>query len=225
MSVRHQIHPRRTAAIVRGARRSLMLLAAGACIPAVLSAQSTSTPIVSRHVLQPGDAVRLTVWRKPELSGEFIVSTDSSLRHPLYQSVPVAGVPLSEATERLRVFLSRYENEPQLVIEPLLHVTVMGEVRQPNLYALPPETMIVQAVAIAGGAAERGRLDHVLLRRRGQEIVADLTRPDSPWAQARIESGDQIVITRRRDLLRDIVGPMAAVIGAAAAVANIIIGY
>ncbi len=223
MNARHTGGLRRTAVSTGAIRRSLLILAAGACLPAALPAQSSMAPVTSRHVLQPGDAVRLTVWRKPELSGEFVVSADSTLRHPLYQAVPIAGIPLGDAAERLRVFLSRYENDPQLVIEPLLHVTVMGEVRQPNLYALPPETMIVQAIAIAGGAAERGRLDRVLLRRGGREIVTDLTEPGAPWASARIESGDQIVIQRRRDVLRDIVGPMAAVIGAAAAVANIIL--
>jgi polysaccharide export outer membrane protein len=191
------------------------------------AARSNVGPAIARatdvHVLQPGDAVRVTVWRKPEFSGEFVVAADSSLRHPLFQAVRVAGVPLAVAKQRVYEFLSRFEQDPQLVLEPLLHVTVIGEVRQPNLYALRPETTLSQAVAIAGGASERGRLDRVLLRRGGREIVVDLTRPDEALAGLLIRSGDQLVVERRREVLRDVVGPLAALVAAAAAIANVMI--
>src|SRR5688572_5308763 len=86
------------------------------------SAQATA----DATILQPGDAVRITVWRQPELSGEFWIAADSTVRHPLYQSVKVAGVPLETAHARLAAFLTRFQETPQFSVEPLLHVSIGG---------------------------------------------------------------------------------------------------
>src|SRR5690606_29389866 len=106
-----------------------------------------------------GDMVKVTVWRNAEMSGDFMVGVNGALRHPLYQEVPIAGVPLHEVEQRLAKFLTKYEQNPQIVVEPLFQVTVGGQVRTPNLYPLPRTTTISQAVALAGGATPDGRLD------------------------------------------------------------------
>jgi len=200
----------------------LLLALATALCPRAAAAQTPGGGN-GGEVLRPGDVVRITVWRKPELSGEVVVGADGKLKHPLYKSVVVGGVPLSVVEQRLATEIGTYESNPQFVLEPLLRVTVAGEVRQPSLYSLAPETTISQAVALAGGAGERGRLDQVRVVRGGRELLVDLTRPDARWATASIQSGDQIVVGRRRDTLRDFVGPVAALIGAAAAISNILI--
>jgi len=61
-----------------------------------VSGQRT-TRALSDPVLRPGDVLRITVWRHPEMSGEFVVAPDSTLVHPLYQVVKVAGAPLPVA--------------------------------------------------------------------------------------------------------------------------------
>lgn len=179
-----------------------------------LFAQQNSVALQSMEarVLRPGDAVRITVWRNSELSGEFAVAADSTLRHPLYQDVQVAGLPLPLVRERLRGFLTRYEAKPEFVIEPLYRVAVGGEVRQPNLYALPPETTVVQAVAMAGGATREGSLKRVLLMRQGEEQLLDLTDPGAAFTQTFIRSGDQILVLRRRNFFRDYLVPGSTVV-------------
>ena len=69
--------------------------------------------------LNPGDVLRITVWRKPELSGEFIIATDGTVSHPLYRSVRVTGIPLPAVETRIREFLGMLEENPQFVVEPL----------------------------------------------------------------------------------------------------------
>ncbi|HET9982418.1 MAG TPA: polysaccharide biosynthesis/export family protein [Longimicrobiales bacterium] len=190
--------------------------------PATVSAQMPA-PAAPAPLLQPGDAVRVTVWRRPELSGEFDLAADGAPRHPLYRDVRIAGVPADTVEARVRQFLSRYEENPRFVVEPLLRVAVGGEVRQPSLYAFAPEVTVANAIARAGGATERGRLDRVRVLRGGRELRVDLTRSDGGLGSERVRSGDQIVVGRRRDVFREVIGPTASLAGAAAAIANILL--
>ncbi|MBA2670003.1 MAG: polysaccharide export protein [Gemmatimonadetes bacterium] len=174
-------------------------------------------------VLRPGDALRVTVWRQAELSGEFEIAGDSTLAHPLYQQVKVAGLPLAEVRQRLLRFLSQFEENPQVALVPLLRVAVGGEVRQPSLYTFPPELTVTQAVARAGGPTERGRLDQVVLIRGGERVVFDASDARSSAATVLVRSGDQILVPRRRNLFREYIAPAASVAGAAASIVNVIL--
>ncbi|HEY6159330.1 MAG TPA: SLBB domain-containing protein [Gemmatimonadales bacterium] len=174
----------------------------------------------SDPVLRPGDMLRLSVWRHPELSGDFLVAPDSTVVHPLYQRVQVAGVPLPVVKERLRALLATYEQGVEFAIEPLFAVTVAGEVRQPNLYRLPQGTTFAQAIAQAGGPTELGRLDRVHVIRRDSAMVIDLARNYSRYERLPIASGDQVLVARRSDsnFLRDVLYPLASLTAAVAAV-------
>jgi polysaccharide export outer membrane protein len=188
-----------------------------------LRAQSTDGATVATATLSPGDVIRIVVWRKPEFSGDFVVAPDSSITHPLYREVKVVGVPLSVVEERVRVFLARYETNPAFVISPLLRVFVGGEVRLPNVYSLPPGTTVAQAVAVAGGPTDRGRLDQVLIVRRQDRQVLDLTRPEASSVLTETRSGDQVFVGRRLSFFNDVLAPASAVFAAVATVVSITI--
>jgi polysaccharide export outer membrane protein len=197
--------------------RWFVLAAALAMTASQVEAQSSGRSAVasdSGAVLQPGDQLRVTVWRRPEYSGDFLVAADGTLRHPLFKEVRVAGVPLGTAHQRLREFLTRYEANPEFVIEPLMRVAVGGEVRTPNLYSFAPEVTVAQAVALAGGATDRGRLSAVQVTRGGGRISVDLSRADARGSLMTIRSGDQIVVTRRRNVLTDFILPISSLVAA-----------
>ena len=198
----------------------LALLAASLALPHRGAAQNTAA--ADSAFLRPGDVIRLQVFRQAELSGEFVVSPEGTIQHPLLSNVVVVGASRSVIRDRLREALSRFERDPAFVFDYLYRVAVGGEVRLPNLYPLNPETTIGQAVAAAGGVTEFGRLDRVHVLRDGQDILVDLRRPDSNTAAMRIRSGDQIRVSRRGNLIRDVITPFAAVLSAVAAVATFI---
>jgi polysaccharide biosynthesis/export protein len=184
--------------------------------PALAQTTPSGPPPV---ILSPGDLVRIVVWEKPELSGEFVVTPEGTLAHPLYQDVPVAGVSLAVAKMRLRDFLARtYTKDPLLTVEPLFRVTVGGEVRQPNVLTVPRGTTVAQAVALGGGVAERGRASGVRLIRGGRTYQVDLTRPHPDAAPIQVLSGDQIIVPRGRNFFRDVLAPLASLTAAVASV-------
>jgi protein involved in polysaccharide export with SLBB domain len=183
-------------------------------------AQSTP-PREEPVVLTPGDLVRVTVWQRPEFSGEYLVTPEGSLAHPLYQDVKVAGVPLAEAKARLRAFLAQtYSKDPQLTMEPLFRITVGGEVRAPNLYTVPRGTTVAQAVALAGGVTQQGKASKVRVIRRTGSSMIDITRPEPSQGSEQLVSGDQVLVSRGHNFFRDVLGPFSSI---TAAVVSIIV--
>jgi polysaccharide export outer membrane protein len=199
---------------------ALMTLAASS--PA--SAQNPTPEIPrARQELLPGDQIRITVWRSTEFSGDYLIAANGTITHPLYREVQVTGIPLASVEERLRVFLSRYMTNPQFVIEPLVRIIVAGEVRSPNIYSVPPETTIAQALALAGGANDRGQIRDVRVIRDRQMIRMDVSKADSDAAQLQIRSGDQIFIGRRPRSAAEIISPVTSTIAAAAGILSLIL--
>lgn len=197
--------------------RCLFFLAALLAIATPLRAQADGDT-----VLQPGDAIQLTVWRSDELSGEFLIAADGSVVHPLFRDVRITDIPFATVEERIRERLVGLVTSPEFVVQPLLRVSVGGEVRQPSLYRLPRGTTIAEAVALAGGATERGRLESVRLLRGGEEARIDLVRSGPGLAGEPIRSGDQIYVEVRGSIFRDYIAPSGGIIAAFVALVNIL---
>jgi protein involved in polysaccharide export with SLBB domain len=186
-------------------------------LPGALASQTT--PPAS--VLAPGDSVRITVWRSPELSGDFVVGPDGSITHPLYRTVKVAGLPIANIEANLSRFLATYQSNPQFVVEPLVRVAVSGEVPRPAVFALRPETTVAEAVARAGGLTPFGKRDRVRLVRTQangaeREVYVNLTNPADPFGSGPVHSGDLILVDRKKNMFRDVVLPVVGLAGSLA---------
>lgn len=208
-------------------RNPAVLALLGALVVSLPASAQDSRPASTQAVLTPGDSVRIVVWRKPEFSGDFVVAPDGSITHPLYRSVKVAGVPQSTAESNVRRFLSRFEENPEFVMEPLIRVAVSGQVNRPQVFAVRPETTIGEAVARAGGPTEEGAPNKVRVLRldasgRQQELLVNLSDPSTGSATIPVRSGDQIVVTERKSFTRDVLLPTLTVIGSIASIGLLI---
>ena len=181
---------------------------------------TSPAPLRGALVLKPGDALRISVWRDSELSGEFQIAPDGTVIHPMWRAIRVAGIPLPEVETRLRTFLEGLQSQPQFVVEPLLRVTVGGEVTTPNLYFVRTDITASQVVSLAGGATERGRRDRVRLVADGRVRYIKLDGYDSS-ADLPVRSGDQYIVESRSSVFRDVIVPLIGVAGAAAAIINV----
>jgi protein involved in polysaccharide export with SLBB domain len=200
----------------------LCCILAGTAFSGSVNAQGT-TAAPEPVMLSAGDTVRITVWRRPEFSGDFIVSPDGTISHPLYRTVRVGSIPFATAESNLRTFLARFEQDPQFVMEPLVRVAVSGEVGRPQVFVVRPETSVAEAVAQAGGPNQFGKRDRVrVLRRQAngvqRELHVNLMDPQGGTGGIRVHSGDQIVVDRKKSFFREIFLPGLSVIGSAASI-------
>ena len=200
---------------------ALSLALAVLAAPSVLRAQSPAAPPAT--TLEPGDTVRIMVWRKPEFSGDFVIGQDGTITHPLYRALKIGGVPIPQAEENIRRFLSQYDQNPQFVMEPLISVSVSGEVPRPAVFAVQPKTSIAEAVARAGGTNQYGRRSRVRVFRTEpggsrRELYVNLQDPSDAVAQAPVHSGDQIIVDRKTSFFKDILVPIVSVAGSIASI-------
>jgi polysaccharide biosynthesis/export protein len=185
--------------------------------PVSVHAQAASDEIR----LRPGDAISVRVWRKPELSGDFVIAADGSVGDPFYADVKVSGLGVDEARRRIRDHVARIEADPMVWVDAVARVVVVGEVRQPGLLAIRYPTTLAQAIGQAGGATEAARLDRVQLVRDGAVQLIDLRNPASAGARAPLLSGDEIVVPRRSTAFRDAMVPISALASIASLIVTI----
>lgn len=203
---------------------SLLALVAGLSTGQVHAQDGAMPPTsAAASVLRPGDAVRITVYGHEELTGEFPVTGDGYIAHPIYRAVRVVGASQAEIERRVQEILYDFDAQPRFVVEPLVQVVVGGEVRQPNLYALAPEMTVAQAVGLAGGVTDRARLDRVRLIRDGVEHRLDLTDPNAPLSDRTVQSGDQIIVDRRVSIFREYIAPAGSIASAIVSVIALIV--
>jgi protein involved in polysaccharide export with SLBB domain len=179
----------------------------------------------SRFVLRAGDVIRITVWQKPQLSGEFSIREDGSIADPFYMEVNVAGVSIATVNDRIQAYVERFETSPRILVQPLVRVSITGAVHDPGLYTVELETTVAQAVMLAGGPTERGRRDIVRLVRGLETYVIEMDRPTIDLAYTPVQSGDHLIVEYRPRIFREYIVPVASIAGAAASVLNVILRY
>jgi protein involved in polysaccharide export with SLBB domain len=146
--------------------------------------------------LRPGDAVKVQIWREPDLTGEFPVDEAGRVTFPLLGELTVTGMPVRALRDTLMTRYREHVRNPSIVIIPLRRIIITGEVHRPGLYALDPTISLGGAIALAGGATPNGDPAHIILVRSGQD-QGERIGAGQTLSRMRIASGDQVTVMRR----------------------------
>ena len=173
---------------------------------------------------QPGDAVRITIWREPQLSGDFSISSNGTVQLPLIGKVQVQGLTTMSLSSFLKAEFGAYLREPDIQVVPLIRVSVLGGVGKPGLFRAEPESSLWDLIAEAGGPV-RGRVKDMRVLRSGKVVIKDILtayeRGDS-LLDIGIRTGDQITVpTNPKFSFSDVLRITTAAIGVAALIISI----
>jgi protein involved in polysaccharide export with SLBB domain len=182
------------------------------------AAQQPAAYDTSAITLEPGDLLRIQVWREPDLMGDFQVDLDGVVILPLIGEKRVTGIPVRRLREMLIEDYRVHLRNPSINITPLRRIHVLGSVRQPGMYPVDPTVTLADAIALAGGTAEGGDLRRLHILRRG-EIIRERAAAGETLRQMDLRSGDQIYVERRPWLQRN----GATVIGMAISATNLVL--
>ena len=126
---------------------------ATSAIPSIKQATGPAT-----ETLGPGDLISLVVYDSPELSRNFRIDEDGSLRLPMIrQRIQVAGLTMDECENAIAAALV---NE-QVLVNPIVSVsvaefhsrpiTVVGAVKTPTTFQATSSMTLLDAITRAGG--------------------------------------------------------------------------
>jgi polysaccharide biosynthesis/export protein len=181
----------------------LILLLSGACL------KPAQAQAVEEYLLNPGDIVKITVFKNPDLSIEARVSEAGAIGFPLIGAVPVAGLTLT-GTERK---ISQMLKDGGFVLNPQVNVlltlsvgnqvAVLGEVNKPGRYPIEGAGGHVSGMlATAGGIATTGADVVILTGTRGgkpfrREIdVVKMSQSASAADDPQLAGGDTLFVNR-----------------------------
>lgn len=172
--------------------------------------------------LRPGDAVRLTVWREEDLSGEFSIDDRGVVTLPLLGERRVAGLQATELRDTLLRDFRGYLQTPSIEVAVLRRITVLGAVNQPGLYTVDTTVTLREAIGLAGGVAPAGDDSDIRLTRDGRVVRRGIDG-GSRIADVDIRSGDEIVVGERSWLERNSAPLLGSLIAAAAVITTTLI--
>jgi len=136
------------------------------------------------YALGSGDRMRITVFRNPELSGEFAIGGEGYLALPLGGEILAKGLNVRQLEDEieLRFRDGGFLVNPQVSIEVLTYrpFYILGEVNNPGEYEYVSGMTVTSAVAMAGGFTYRGDQDDITIERSDCAISAKATTPVLP---------------------------------------------
>ncbi len=168
-----------------------------------------SARALDEYLLNPGDIVKISVFKSPDLSVEARVSESGSIGFPLIGAVPVQGLTLSGVEHKIAQMLKDggFVLNPQvnvlLVLSVGNQVAVLGEVNKPGRYPIEGAGGHVSGMlATAGGISATGADTVVLTGTRGgkpfrREIdVVKMSQSGNAEDDPELSGGDTLFVNR-----------------------------
>ena len=148
-------------------------------------------PPAEAYLVQPGDILRITVWKEEDLQREVIVRPDGQISFPLVGELEGAGQPVSALRKQIESKLEKYIPDPVVNVDVRElrgnTVYVIGKVNRPGNFPVTRNVDVVQALSMAGGMGTYAAANDIkILRRQGGKQRA------IPFEYGEIEKGENL---------------------------------
>ncbi len=184
--------------------RWIVLLAVLWMAPGIGAAQEAGTPQMPVYRLNPGDVVRISVWREDELLREARVQPDGTVSYPLVGTVAAAGRTPAQVSDDIRDRLAAFIPDAVVTVELLeaqgYRIYVVGEVNRPGEYQLAQPITVLQALSIAGGLTPFAGTRGIRILRTQEPQMSILfdyrsvTRDGNLAENIFLEAGDTVIV-------------------------------
>jgi polysaccharide export outer membrane protein len=156
----------------------------------------------SERPLQPGDKLKLTIWREPDMTGEFEVQPNGAVNFPKIGRIQVDGLTTDSLRHVIHDAYAVSLRDAAIEVTPMRRVVVDGSVRNAGFFYADPTVTVRGALAMAGGVTPEGNRKRIELVRDGRETSINLSSAPS-LADSPAQSGDQIRVPERSWMARN----------------------
>lgn len=138
----------------------------------LVCAASAQEVAAAAYEIQPGDMLRISVWKEPDLIQDVLVRPDGGISFPLAGDLPAAGTSVGDVQQLIVTRIEQYIPDPVVTVQILdiqgNTIYVLGKVNRPGAYVMNRPLDVTQALALAGGLAVFAVEDSIsILRRSG----------------------------------------------------------
>jgi polysaccharide export outer membrane protein len=123
----------------------------------------------AEYRLGPEDVIEVFVWKEPELTATVVIRPDGRISLPLANELEASGRTASELQQEITIRLSKYVVQPvvNVMVKQVnsLKISVLGEVRRPDVYRIKTRVTVLDAIAMAGGFTDLARPNRVIVLR------------------------------------------------------------
>jgi len=148
-------------------------------------------------LIQPGEAIKVTVYGEEALTGAYTVNPAGDIAMPLVGTINAAGRTRTELEREIarRYKTGKFLEEPEVTVDIVsyLPIYVLGETQRPGAYPYTSGLNVLTAVTLAGGFTYRASKTSFLLEHAGETVWQEY--PLS--ASVTIAPGDLIRIPER----------------------------
>lgn len=163
------------------------------------------TPVTDTYLIQPGDALQISVWREEGLEKEVLVRPDGGLSFPLVGDIQASGKSVAQLQTEISEKLSKYIPDPSVTvaIQKLEgnNVYVIGKVTRPGIFPMRSRLDVVQVLSMAGGMTPYAAANKVkILRREGNRQTAiefaygDIEKGENLEQNIILQAGDVVIV-------------------------------
>jgi polysaccharide biosynthesis/export protein len=161
-----------------------------------------------REVIGPGDTVRITAYRNPDLTTEARLSDEGKLNVPLVGEMSLMGLTPDQAAKRIadRLKSGKYLRDPQITVTVVQArsrlVSVLGFVNNPGRYELDGISAKISDVIAMAGGLDANASDKIILQPsgagKGEPVTVDLSSIIQGDSSRNIDvhGGDSIFVPR-----------------------------
>lgn len=151
--------------------------------------------------LRPGDGVRITFYNIPDkISGDYFITRDGKVPLPFIGAVATEGKDFGDIRREIfNAYDSLYRN-PELTIQPLYKIKILGEVRNPGVYYATGVEKLSDLLAQAGGQTDDANLKKIYLIQNGvkKNINAkEMLEKGNLISDYGLRSGSQIYVPKK----------------------------
>jgi polysaccharide biosynthesis/export protein len=126
-------------------------------------------PVASDYRLGPEDLIDVFVWKEPDLSTTVVVRPDGKISLPLANELEASGKTAAELQQEIVDRLRKYVTQPvvSVMVKQInsMKISVLGEVRKPDVYRIKNRVTVLDAIAMAGGFTDLARPTRVIVLR------------------------------------------------------------
>ena len=154
-------------------------------------------------MLRPGDIIKLSVWREPTITGEYVVDERGRVSLPFLGEIEVAGLQRDVVRDRIRNTFAASIQDLSMQLIFLRRVAVGGAVRTPGLYPADATMTVGDLVGLAGGSNSGQARWRVKWLRDGRVLDQNVS-PARFLSGIDLQPGDQLLVPEPSWLSRNI---------------------